>query len=93
MTKTDPIHMAGPWITEHEMKVVEDCMRHGWYSYDYVEKFQDELARYHLFHAARADLLRRLDRTSDARAAYEEALELCQNEAERRFLSRRLAAL
>jgi len=44
-----PIHMAGPWITEHEIKTVEDAMRNGWYenSYDYVEKFQSEFATYH----------------------------------------------
>ncbi len=44
-----PIHMAGPWITDHEIKVVEDAMRNGWYenSYDYVEKFQGEFADYH----------------------------------------------
>ena len=47
MKTADPIHMAGPWITEHEIKVVEDCMRTGWYSYEYVERFQDEFARYH----------------------------------------------
>lgn len=41
------IYMSGPWITEHEIKVVEDCMRNGWYSYEYVEKFQREFARYH----------------------------------------------
>ena len=41
--------MAGPWITDHEIKVVEDAMRNGWYenSYDYVEKFQREFASYH----------------------------------------------
>lgn len=39
--------MAGPWITEHEVKVVEDCMRHGWYNYHYVEIFQKEFAAYH----------------------------------------------
>lgn len=39
--------MAGPWITEHEIKVVEDCMRNGWYSYHYVETFQREFAAYH----------------------------------------------
>jgi len=43
----DPIYMAGPWITEHEIKVVEDCMRNGWYNYNYVEKFQMEFAAYH----------------------------------------------
>jgi perosamine synthetase len=43
----EPIYMAGPWITEHEIKVVEDCMRNGWYNYHYVETFQKEFAAYH----------------------------------------------
>jgi len=51
------------------------------------------LDAYHYFHAARADLLRRLDRPAEARAAYERALELVRSEPERRFLERRLAAL
>src|SRR5262245_59714561 len=42
----EPIHMAGPWVTEHEIKVVEDCMRRGWYNYEYVETFQREFAAY-----------------------------------------------
>lgn len=42
-----PIYMAGPWITEHEIKIVEDCMRNGWYDYKYVETFQKEFAAYH----------------------------------------------
>ena len=41
------IYMAGPWITEHEIKVVEDCMRNGWYNYEYVETFEKEFAAYH----------------------------------------------
>ena len=43
------IYMAGPWITEHEISVVEDAMRNGWYenAYDYCEKFQQEFAEYH----------------------------------------------
>jgi RNA polymerase sigma-70 factor (ECF subfamily) len=52
-----------------------------------------DLAGYHLAHAARADLCRRLGRTTDARAAYERALSLTQQEPERRFLERRLAEL
>jgi RNA polymerase sigma-70 factor (ECF subfamily) len=52
-----------------------------------------ELDAYHFAHAARADLCRRLGRTSDARAAYARALELARQESERRFLERRLAAL
>jgi RNA polymerase sigma-70 factor (ECF subfamily) len=51
------------------------------------------LAGYHLLPAARADLLRRLGRFTDAAAAYREALALAGNEADRRFLSRRLAAV
>jgi RNA polymerase sigma-70 factor, ECF subfamily len=45
---------------------------------------------YHLYHAARADLLRRLGRPADARAAYRRAHELATNERERAFISRRL---
>jgi RNA polymerase sigma-70 factor (ECF subfamily) len=52
-----------------------------------------ELDRYHYLHATRADLLRRLDRLEDARAAYDRALELVHSDAERRFLERRLAEL
>jgi RNA polymerase sigma-70 factor (ECF subfamily) len=49
------------------------------------------LAAYHLLPAARADLLRRLGRFTDAAAAYREALALVGNESDRRFLERRLA--
>jgi RNA polymerase sigma-70 factor, ECF subfamily len=52
-----------------------------------------ELDSYHYLHATRAELLRRLDRTEDARAAYDRALELVHSDAERRFLERRLAEL
>jgi RNA polymerase sigma-70 factor (ECF subfamily) len=45
---------------------------------------------YHLYHAARADLLRRLERHAEAAAAYRRALELTESEPERRFLSGRL---
>ncbi|WP_043666431.1 RNA polymerase sigma factor [Streptomyces xylophagus] len=50
-----------------------------------------ELADYHLLPATRADLLRRSGRTAEAVVAYERALELVENAAERRFLERRLA--
>jgi RNA polymerase sigma-70 factor, ECF subfamily len=52
-----------------------------------------ELDRYHYLHATRGELLRRLDRTDDARAAYERALELVHSDAERRLLERRLEEL
>jgi RNA polymerase sigma-70 factor, ECF subfamily len=51
------------------------------------------LAGYPYFHAARADLLRRLGRFGDAEAAYRAALALTSNAVERAFLARRLAAL
>jgi RNA polymerase sigma-70 factor (ECF subfamily) len=49
------------------------------------------LERYHMFHAIRADLLRRLERHAEAAAAYRAALARSENAAERRFLERRLA--
>ena len=51
---------------------------------------KQELSDYYLFHAARADLLRRVGRMGDASDAYALALNLCQNERERAFLRRRL---
>ena len=52
-----------------------------------------QLERYHLFHAIRADLLRRLGRHADAALAYELALGRTDNAAERRFIERRLAEI
>lgn len=51
------------------------------------------LRDYHLAHAARADMCRRLNRKADAIAGYRQALELARQGAERRFLARRLAEL
>ena len=51
----------------------------------------DGLDEYHLLHAARADLYRRLDRRDDAAASYRRALELTSNDSESSFLRRRLA--
>ena len=48
------------------------------------------LADYHLAHAARADLCRRLGRHAEARTAYQKALALTRQEPERRFLEKRL---
>jgi RNA polymerase sigma-70 factor (ECF subfamily) len=47
-----------------------------------------DLARYHLFHALRADLLRRLGRNAEAAAAYQAAIGQCENARERNFLQR-----
>jgi RNA polymerase sigma-70 factor, ECF subfamily len=52
-----------------------------------------DLPRYHLWHAVRADLLRRLDRRTEAIAAYDDALALVTNAVERAFLARRRAEL
>jgi RNA polymerase sigma-70 factor, ECF subfamily len=52
-----------------------------------------ELTDYRLAHAARADLLRRLDRPAEARVAYQAALALTEQEPERRFIERRLREL
>jgi RNA polymerase sigma-70 factor, ECF subfamily len=52
-----------------------------------------QLDGYHLAHAARADLLRRLGRTAEARAAYRRALELARQEPQRRFIEQRLREL
>ena len=52
-----------------------------------------ELENYHLAHAARGDLCRRLARTAEARSSYERALALVQQEPERRFLQEKLRGL
>jgi RNA polymerase sigma-70 factor (ECF subfamily) len=52
-----------------------------------------EFDAYHLFHAVRADLLRRLDRIADAALAYQAAIAHCENRREREFLERRLTEL
>jgi RNA polymerase sigma-70 factor (ECF subfamily) len=58
-----------------------------------IEPLGDELDRYHLFHSARADLLRRSGRTSESQAAYRRALDLATNPVERKYLKRRLEQL
>lgn len=56
-----------------------------------LEPLGGRLDGYHLFHSARADLLRRLGRREDAARSYTRALELVTNPVERSFLERRLA--
>ncbi len=58
-----------------------------------LEGLADELAEYHLFHATRADFLRRLGETTEAAKSYARALDLATNESERRFLESRLKEL
>jgi RNA polymerase sigma-70 factor, ECF subfamily len=55
-----------------------------------IDALAGDLANYHLLHAARADLLRRLGLSEEAARNYERALALVTNESERRFLERRL---
>jgi len=55
-----------------------------------IDELAGDLERYHLLHSARADLLRRLGRPAEAAKSYTRALELVTNDAERRFLERRL---
>ena len=54
-----------------------------------VDRLEDELSGYHLYHATRADLLRRLGRNQKSREAYDQAIELAGNTAEIAYLTRR----
>ena len=63
-----------------------------------MDRIQDlgmsgELDSYHLYHAARAELLRRMGKKDDALSAYDRALRLTSNAVERRYLRRRIAEL
>jgi RNA polymerase sigma-70 factor (ECF subfamily) len=66
---------------EAGLKHIDAVLEHG------------ELADYYLAHSARADLYRRLGRTAEARASYEKALALTQQEPERQFLQERIRQL
>ncbi len=66
---------------EAGLKHIDAVLEHG------------ELANYYLAHSARADMCRRLGRTAEARAAYEKALALTQQEPERQFLQERIRQL
>ncbi|KJK43772.1 RNA polymerase subunit sigma-24 [Lentzea aerocolonigenes] len=54
-----------------------------------VDRLEEQLTGYHAFHATRADLLRRLGRSQESRAAYDKAVELAGNTAETAYLTRR----
>jgi RNA polymerase sigma-70 factor, ECF subfamily len=54
-----------------------------------VDRLEDKLAGYHLYQATRADLLRRMGRSQQSRAAYDKAIELAGNTAETAYLTRR----
>jgi RNA polymerase sigma-70 factor (ECF subfamily) len=54
-----------------------------------IDRLEHKLAGYHAYHATRADLLRRLGRSKESRAAYDKAIELAGNTAETAYLTRR----
>ena len=54
-----------------------------------IDRLEDKLAGYHVYHATRADLLRRLGHSQQSRAAYDKAIELAGNTAETAYLTRR----
>jgi RNA polymerase sigma-70 factor (ECF subfamily) len=54
-----------------------------------VDRLEDRLAGYHIYHATRADLLRRLGRSQQSRAAYDKAIELAASTAEAAYMARR----
>jgi RNA polymerase sigma-70 factor (ECF subfamily) len=54
-----------------------------------VDRLDEKLGGYHIYHATRADLLRRLGRTEESGAAYDRAIELAANSAEIAYLTRR----
>jgi RNA polymerase sigma-70 factor (ECF subfamily) len=56
-----------------------------------IDALAADLAHYYLFHAARADILRRMDRYPEAESAYRQALALSTNQIEQQFLKRRIA--
>ena len=71
---------------EQGLRLIDDLLTRN-------KQTSDELSRYHLAHSARADLCRRLGRIPEARASYEKALALAQQEPDRRFLRKRIQEL
>ena len=61
--------------------------------FDAIDRLGERLASYHLYHATRGELLRRLGRRDEAATAVALARDLTQNPAERRLLGERLAQL
>jgi RNA polymerase sigma-70 factor (ECF subfamily) len=87
----DRLHDGAPTPVIALNRAVAVAMAHGPSAgLSLLGHLEQPLAQYHLFHSARADLLRRLGKPNAARQAYRVALELCRNETERRFLQRRI---
>jgi predicted RNA polymerase sigma factor len=78
----------GAWITTTAQRKLIDALRR-----ERTRRSQQDAVSYHLFHAARADLLRRQCEHAPALAAYRVAAELAVNAWERTFLERRLRLL
>ncbi len=72
-------------------RAVAVAFAHGWRAGLDVMEALDDLGDYYLYHAARADLYRRLGRNNESAEAYARALELVTNPVERAFLDRRRA--
>ncbi|MFC6633452.1 RNA polymerase sigma factor [Microbulbifer taiwanensis] len=92
----DVLHRLSPSPVVALNRAVAIAMRDGPQAgLDLVEDILSggELQDYHLAHAARADLCRRLGKLADARTSYERALELARQETEVRFLRKRLSLL
>jgi RNA polymerase sigma-70 factor (ECF subfamily) len=87
------VHMTGSPVVELNRAVAVAMADGPDAGLALVDDLADRLDGYRYLHAARADLLRRLDRHDEAAAAYRRALELTTADAERRFLDRRLAEL
>jgi RNA polymerase sigma-70 factor, ECF subfamily len=87
----DELERAQPTPVVQLNRAVAVAMAHGpGRGLALMEPLAGQLSHYHLFHAARADLLRRLGRAEEAIQAYRRALDLATNDVERRFLLRRL---
>jgi RNA polymerase sigma-70 factor (ECF subfamily) len=92
----DLLMRAGPSPVVDLNRAVAVAMRDGFLAgLQRIEAIllNGDLADYHLAHAAKADLCRRLGRNSQARASYQRALALVKQEPERRFLEKRLQEL
>jgi RNA polymerase sigma-70 factor (ECF subfamily) len=83
--------VAGSPVVALNRAVVEAMVDGPAAGLELMDALAGALDGYHLFHAARADLLRRLGRGAEAAAAYRRALELAANPVEQAFLTRRLA--
>jgi RNA polymerase sigma-70 factor (ECF subfamily) len=83
--------LTGSPVVELNRAVALAQAGHAESALDIVDQL--DLSQYQYLHSTRAELLRRLGRTDDARAAYRRALELARSEPEQRFLAQRIAEL